>query len=956
MHYFTPERRRLGGALGTLLGVLALLWGLLPGAARAQSAPQLVKDINTTTTDHVSAYPRSLVVAGKTAYFTADHALYGRELWKTDGTAAGTTLVKDVYPGPFSSNPVSFAAMGSTLYFTAYDDVYELELWKSDGTAAGTAMVKEIIPVRYKSDIHSLTPFHGALLFAANDEVHGPELWKSDGTAAGTFRLKNFNPVNGGYPHHFTVMNDTLYLVADETIYNTYTTRPALWKSDGTSEGTVRVAALNGDNSDLINANGRLFYSTFNSEAQQNLRHVWLSDGTEAGTRKLASIPSDSAYTNGWNCLPATLPNGVIFFFNSDPGNSMSLWRSDGTTQGTSLVKTIAFTPSAPPYTTPTFYPQQILALNGAAYFFVADVDHGAELWKSDGTAAGTVMLKDIRPGPDSCNPRGMAIVGGNLYFMADDGVHGEELWKTDGTAAGTVMVKDINPAGTRNDSCAYSQLYSFGVVAEFNGKMLFVTDDGKRGFELWISDGTAAGTQLLKDVGVGSHSSLSYPVACGDRALYFGANDGVHGMELWRSDGRTASLVKDLWPGGQGGLLTSIDIPGMTAYTQTPFPHNMVCLNGSIYFCAADGTSRAGLYRCDSATGSVSTIKSGLSELLTLGKSGGSVIFSYMGTQNNLEIWGSDGTAAGTKLLQRFSPATPSYSSFYISGYDSPMAELNGCLYFGSNSTLQPGLFKSDGTAAGTTLVSNLSLTQAGYPSGYYATPSMIKATGAKLFMIASDRLWVSDGTSPGTRAISLSGAYIYDYSLEAMGGKAFFVNSNPAPNSSGAELWVSDGTAAGTRLLKDIWPGELGSTPDNLLAVNNRLFFTASDPAHGEELWISDGTAAGTRLVKDIAPGRAGSHPASLTRIGGSVLFSAFDPAHGNELWISDGTEAGTRLACEVNPGPTGSNPRNMTLLGDTVIFSALDAANLAQGYEPWAWRIGWMNAVRGWTLYSE
>ena len=71
----------------------------------------------------------------------------------------------------------------------------------------------------------------------------------------------------------------------------------------------------------------------------------------------------------------------------------------------------------------------------------------GQELWKSDGTAAGTTLVKNIRPGSGtSSSPRELTNVNGTLFFVADDGVTGQELWKSDGTAAGTVLVRDIHP------------------------------------------------------------------------------------------------------------------------------------------------------------------------------------------------------------------------------------------------------------------------------------------------------------------------------------------------------------------------------------------------------------------------------------------------------------------------------------------------------------------------------
>jgi len=96
--------------------------------------------------------------------------------------------------------------------------------------------------------------------------------------------------------------------------------------------------------------------------------------------------------------------------------------------------------------------PFTLVGIAGTCYFSATDGAgagaHGEELWKTDGTLAGTALVKDINPGPNSSTPVGAIAVGNKLFFIANDGTHGVELWVSDGTALGTVMVKDINPTG----------------------------------------------------------------------------------------------------------------------------------------------------------------------------------------------------------------------------------------------------------------------------------------------------------------------------------------------------------------------------------------------------------------------------------------------------------------------------------------------------------------------------
>jgi ELWxxDGT repeat protein len=120
--------------------------------------------------------------------------------------------------------------------------------------------------------------------------------------------------------------------------------------------------------------------------------------------------------------------------------------------------------------------PSALTVVNGTLFFAADDVTHGVELWKSDGTAAGTVLVKDINPGAGDSDPNWLTNVNGRLFFRADDGTNGSELWQSDGTAAGTVLVKDIHPAG---DSSPHN-------LTDVNGTLFFAADDGTTGIELW--------------------------------------------------------------------------------------------------------------------------------------------------------------------------------------------------------------------------------------------------------------------------------------------------------------------------------------------------------------------------------------------------------------------------------------------------------------------------------------
>ena len=206
--------------------------------------------------------------------------------------------------------------------------------------------------------------------------------------------------------------------------------------------------------------------------------------------------------------------------------------------------------------------------LGDALYFFAGDGVHGQELWRSDGTEAGTRMVLDICPG--DCNSDWgslIAVHDGTLVFSADDGVHGRELWRSDGTAGGTWMVRDIHggPGG--------SVYFGFNVYDEFyrpaalDGALLFAADDGVHGNELWRTDGTESGTELVVDLVPGAGHDSSYPddlTRLGD-AIYFRAETAATGTELWMTDGTAdgTHLVRDIAPGSDGSFPTRLTVAG---------------------------------------------------------------------------------------------------------------------------------------------------------------------------------------------------------------------------------------------------------------------------------------------------------------------------------------------------------------------------------------------------------
>jgi ELWxxDGT repeat protein len=195
--------------------------------------------------------------------------------------------------------------------------------------------------------------------------------------------------------------------------------------------------------------------------------------------------------------------NGTLFFTTS---YSRELWKSDGTAAGTVKIATGLNADH-----------ESFTSVNGTLFFASGNKASGWELWKSDGTAAGTGMVKDIYPGGASSTPRYFTGINGSLYFWADDGTNGFELWKSDGTPAGTVLVKDINP-GT-DGSFEFGSFFSYAL---FNGSFYFRARTVDHGYELWKSDGTSAGTVMVKDINPGAGDSGPGQFAAVNGTLFF--------------------------------------------------------------------------------------------------------------------------------------------------------------------------------------------------------------------------------------------------------------------------------------------------------------------------------------------------------------------------------------------------------------------------------------------------
>jgi ELWxxDGT repeat protein len=503
--------------------------------------------------------------------------------------------------------------------------------------------------------------------------------------------------------------------------------------------------------------------------------------------------------------------------------------------------------------------------------------------WKAE-------LVKDIVPGFFDLSASNLLNFNNTLYFESDQTQSydyafysaKEQLWKSDGTEPGTILIKDLG------------LFYNQAVSSEVNNNTLYfeviVQDPNTNlsSIQLWKTDGTNTGIQLIKDLGSSLTINRFIPL---DNTLYFTTGNYWNDSQLWKTDGTQTGtiLVKDF-----GNTISNI--------TEV---NNSLYLDVSQYD-SITATSTAQLWKTDSTGTGVELIKDFGN--LTFGTTyedkkisvNDSLYFEigqsynyYLSSPPLSQLWKSDGTNTGTAIVKDFG-SSKDINDFW--------GNLNNSFYF---SVFSPNtedyydttyeLWKSDGTDGGTTLVQDFGKSSLDYLTTINNTLYFTVDNVDSLTNITNHELWKVDSNGnislvKDLGEFSIQGWETLDNTLYLQASK-----TDSDTYTQTAQLWKTDGTDMGTILVKEFpksnWVWSYNSL--GLEAINNSLYFPLTDPNYGTELWMSDGTETGTMMVADINPGQASSNPSLPVDVNGILYLTADNGIHGNELWKLTSTQ---------------------------------------------------------------
>lgn len=873
----------------TRLPALLLAAATLASAALAQQQVDLLfEEALPPSSDSSFAPPRAIDHGGFTL-FVASTPDQGAELWRTDGTAAGTSLVRDIRPGPAGSTPEHFTHAYGDVFFTAQTAENGVELWRTDGTTAGTQMVIDLAvgPAPGAWSPGGLVVLNGKLLFVGRTVQQTYRLYETDGTATGTQPV-----VDDGV--YYTKVVPLLQSMPDGVPGLLVTTTLAQgqtgiepWVTDGTALGTqLLLDIVPGSQGsfprEFFGHAGKVYFTAYDPI---HGRELWVTDGTTAGTQLVHDgVPGPTG-------LEPDVDGGVsfggaLFFLSADD----RLWRyvegqgapaAHPLPVGVTLERTElfsvggqavartrtasgralhAFDPTTLSWselvTIPTLHPKtgwESLVVGGQLYFRNYAKTEGFELWVSDGTSAGTGPVASITPGIGGVGPRGLFADGtsGVYFFQAAPGV-GEELHRA--TPGGASFVADLAPSATANPVGPH-ELFPVG------GLELYSAAGPDEALQLW---GPRSGLETLTPSRVAPERFLH--TSLGPRGTtFFTGSTSKHGRELWRTTGtaETTRMVTDLWPGAS------------ESYIGPP-----VELNGALYFQAREQFDYR-VYRSDGTGPGTNVLvdlvpnasSKGIAYALTPWD--GKLYFSASGPDNEFDLFVSDGTSAGTQRLDQVMPNV-TFGTFEFVDAGTHLAWVAGK----TASTVFNDLWATDGVTA-------KRLDQFG--ETIKSVNVVVGAHEGQLYVFADTAsglgFWrVDPATGVGTKVGSFAGGGIEEFHFES---GEIYLSKRDWPSDERFLVYIDQATQSEVYLTPPLQDNPYVD-PVEVVAVGDTVYFTAR--LNGvKQIYVTDGTPAGTHTLASVM-GPSGvngapwaSEPRELTLVGGKLAFIGED-AQGN------------------------------------------------------------------------
>lgn len=744
---------------------------------------------------------QSIEPVGDRVYFVANASAAGRELWVTDASPAGAHLLADLTPGPFSTTFGEIAGANGELYFTITDwDTSRRGLWRTQGpdSAPIQLRVSSLLPSK-------LAEAGGMVYFADSDSQTGSELWVTDGSVAGTRLVADLVPgPASSSPQIIRRAGGKIFVVTGDSSWWDLWSFPIGTSTPEKLKGVRHLSSsLPGPS---LGLSGTFLLAAPDEDGR---RRLFASDGTTAGTeaitppiqwrvtamvqvRSVALVETDDdiLVTDGTPEGTAFYPPGSDVRGMTSCGETAFVVRSDGTisqTEGTPSDERTVLPLNAAPYSS---------SIRGADSVLYVSSQNPPMLFAYSPSNSQFVLLRAFNAaGTVDSEPLGVVAHANRLLYSDAYGLHA--AGPEPGDTPQLLSVRDLYYLGTAGPS----RIPCFGSAY---GNVL----------NLYLSNGTPEGTVPFLSVPLTGFHAQSRPLSgasAGDQ-LFFSTNGDWSPTTLWRTDGTAAGTI------ALRQFMTSATLTFAGAESQ-------------LFFMARSSTEN-GLWRSDGTAGGTFRFFEFDSSLnpsdVSIAVLGNKLTFvlrrSLPSGSYQVELWSSDGTQDGTRLISSFSP-----SPYYIPGPG--LVPGPGGVFFIAWTPSGYRLFRTDGTSSGTTEV---------IPDYDLASSSLqaVLTLGGKLLLLSGGRVLASDGTAAGTIQIGLYGS---------PGGRntpvvAEFQNGivYPGYSSGEYELFFTDGTVAGTRLLQDIAPDGESSNPEWFVRIGTRVYFLAKTREFGREPWV--------------------------------------------------------------------------------------------------------------------